>query len=295
MSNLGVPKISGFTIVRNARKLEYPFEESVRSLAALCDEVIINCGDSTDDTREICESLKNEAPRKIRIIESVWERREQQGGFQLKHQSDLALAECRGDWCVYLQADECLHEADFGRIREAMKKADASPDVDGILSDYLHFYGNFSYQITGRKWYRREVRAFKNRRGISAFRDAQGFRKHEQRLLVIPSGARVFHYGYVRSSESLGTKSKEMSQWWGVEPQCRAEDVQLRRHVGLKRFAASHPAVMKSRIERNNLYFDPTKCRRVWDKSEIKNALTMVWESIVPYRIGEFRNYEIKR
>ena len=33
------------------------------------------------------------------------------------------------------------------------------PEIDGILFDYLHFYGNFSYVITGRNWYRREVRA----------------------------------------------------------------------------------------------------------------------------------------
>ena len=49
------PKISGFTIVRNATILAYPFRESVLSILPLCEEFIINCGNSTDDTAQIVE------------------------------------------------------------------------------------------------------------------------------------------------------------------------------------------------------------------------------------------------
>ena len=34
-------KISGFTFVRNGMKYDYPFLESINSLLALCDEVIV--------------------------------------------------------------------------------------------------------------------------------------------------------------------------------------------------------------------------------------------------------------
>jgi glycosyltransferase involved in cell wall biosynthesis len=236
--------VSGFTIVRNASKLDYPFPECVLSILPLCDEFIINCGDSSDNTWDECEQLKQEFPDKIRLIRSVWQRENQKGGYQLKAQTDAALAECRGQWCLYIQADEAMHEADYPRIREAMARADKMNDVDGILFDYVHFYGNFSYRIQGRNWYRREVRAIKNHRGIHSFRDAQGFRKNEEKLLVIPSRARVFHYGYVRSSVSLGTKSAERSQWWGEVPVTDPSQLELVRHVGLKKFRESHPAVM---------------------------------------------------
>ena len=43
-------KISGFTIVRNAVKYNYPAVESILSILPLCDEFIVNVGDSDDET-----------------------------------------------------------------------------------------------------------------------------------------------------------------------------------------------------------------------------------------------------
>jgi hypothetical protein len=68
----------------------------------------------------------------------------------------------------------------------------------------------------------------------------------------------------------------------------------LRNHIGIRRFKQSHPKVMLERLE-NNPVFDPKQAPRIWNKDEIKNALTFLWESVVPYRIGEFRNYELKK
>lgn len=287
------PKISGFTIVRNATILEYPFQESVRSVLPLCDEFIINCGDSDDNTADIVNELAKEFPDKIKPIFTQWTRENQSGGFQLKKQSDLALLQAKGDWCLYIQADEVVHEADHDAILKAIETASVRPEVDGILFDYLHFYGNFTYQIKGRNWYRREVRVFKNNRGIEAFRDAQGFRKNGNRVSVIPSGARVFHYGYVRTSDSLRKKAEQMAQWWGEKVSHSPQSFLLKKHVGLSRFADTHPKWMKDKIAHNESYCDPMLGKRCWDKNEIKNAITLIWESLVPYRIGEFRNYEV--
>lgn len=290
-------KVSGFTIVRNAVRLGYPFRESVLSALPLCDEFIIGCGDSDDGTREICEELVQESGGKVRFFDTVWERKSQSGGFQLKHQTDEALAKCRGKWCLYIQADEVFHEADAVELQAAMKKADGFVDVDGVLFRYVHFYGNYEHEIRGRNWYRREVRLFKNGRGIQAFRDAQGFRRPgDVRLSAMKSDARVFHYGYVRTPKSLGIKSHHMAQWWGnsaSQSDSQSEEVPLRNHVGLRRFAGSHPAVMTDRIRSHTDLVDPSKQDRHWDWTEIKNAITLGWESVVPYRIGEFRNYEI--
>lgn len=286
-------KVSGFTIVRNATRLSYPFLESVRSALPLCDEFFIGCGESDDNTRALCAQLETESP-KVRVIETKWERDGQTGGFQLKHQTDLALSHAQGRWCLYLQADEVLHEKDLPAIRAAMGRADSRPDIDGLVFEYRHFYGSYAYEIRGRNWYRREVRLFKNGRGIQAFRDAQGFRKNGERLAVFPANARVFHYGYVRTPESLGTKSAEMSQWWGEAPQNAPKDVQLVRHVGLGKYHGSHPHLMRPKLAEPNP-FDPSKCARKWDKKELKNALTLFWEMFFPYRLGEYRNYEIKR
>ncbi len=286
--------ISGFTIVRNAEKLDYPFEESIASLFQICDEVIINCGDSEDNTEAICERLKTQYGDRLQVFYTQWTRENQKGGFQLKAQTDAALARCRGEWCFYLQADEVIHEEDIDNIKIALKKAEQTPEVDGVLFDYLHFYGNYDYTMSGRNWYRKEVRLFKNHRPIEAFRDAQGFRKNGQRLMAVPSGARVFHYGYVRNHESMKKKAGEMGLWWGNKTDTK-EDLTPKKHIGLRKFHLTHPMVMEARLLQNKHCFDPSKGKRKWDRNELKNAITFLWESIVPYRIGEFRNYEIYR
>lgn len=285
--------ISGFTIVRNARLLDYPFVESVRSVLPLCDEFIINCGDSSDDTAEICEGLVREGHGKVKLVHSVWDLQDTKGGSQLRAQTDTTMAYCREKWCLYIQADEAIHEDDHALIRRAITAADRDDSVDGIVFDYLHFYASYEWTIRGRNWYRREVRAFKNDRGIAAFRDAQGFRRDGRRLKAIHSGARVFHYGYVRTPTSLQTKSNEMAKWWGGQAETSLETLRPRRHVGLRRFTGSHPAVMRDRIGSFSHSFDPASAPRRWDKNEIKNALTLLWEAVFPFRLGEFRNYDL--
>jgi|694.fasta_scaffold28245_3 glycosyltransferase involved in cell wall biosynthesis len=284
---------SGFTIVRNAEILDFPFRESVLSALPLCDEFIINCGDSDDHTLSICEELRAQFPEKIKIIRSVWTRENQTGGYQLKAQSDAAMKECQGKWLVYIQADEVFHEEDLSKVRTAMALANSIEQVDGLVFDYLHFYGNYFNISKGRNWYRREVRVFKNGRGIESFRDAQGFRKQGERLTALASGARVFHYGYVRSQKSLKTKVEQMSQWWGETPSKKDSSFQVFKLFGLTRFESSHPQVMRERVAKNPDYIDPSCCKRKWSRKELKNALTLVWEKIFPYRIGEYRNYDL--
>ncbi len=51
-------KISGFTIVRNAIKLDFPVEASIRSILPVCDEVVVNVGRSEDETLELVRSSR---------------------------------------------------------------------------------------------------------------------------------------------------------------------------------------------------------------------------------------------
>jgi len=284
---------SGFTIVRNAEILDFPFQESVRSALPLCDEFIINCGDSDDNTLALCKNLQKEFPDKIKIIQTVWERENQTGGFQLKSQSDAAMKICRGNWLIYIQADEVFHEEDYPKIRDAIQKATLLPEVDGIVFDYLHFYGNYSFLARGRNWYRREVRALKNGRGIESFRDAQGFRLSGKRLTAIASQARVFHYGWVRNQEGLMKKTHQLSQWWGEVPSTNQQSFQIYRLFGLAPFQGAHPQIMDGKINSSNHLVDPSRCPRRWNKREIKNAVTLLWEKIFPFRLGEYRNYNL--
>jgi glycosyltransferase involved in cell wall biosynthesis len=62
-------KVSGFTIIRNAVKYDYPVREAILSILPLCDEVIVLIGNSDDDTLSLIQSI--DSP-KIKIHASVW-------------------------------------------------------------------------------------------------------------------------------------------------------------------------------------------------------------------------------
>ena len=63
-----MPKVSGFTIVRNAVKLDFPLEASIRSILPLCDEVVVNVGRSEDATLDLVRAIRDP---KIRILERI--------------------------------------------------------------------------------------------------------------------------------------------------------------------------------------------------------------------------------
>src|SRR5689334_11127246 len=105
-------KVSGFTIVRNAVKLHYPVVESIKSILPICDEFIVNVGDSEDKTLDLIKSIGDP---KIRIIQTIWDMKK--GPTMLADQTNIALKECTGDWAFYLQTDEVIHERDLPRLK----------------------------------------------------------------------------------------------------------------------------------------------------------------------------------
>ena len=62
-------KVSGFTFLRNGTILGYPYVESLKSLLAVCDEVVVALGNSDDDTLEQVQAINDP---KLRIIQTTW-------------------------------------------------------------------------------------------------------------------------------------------------------------------------------------------------------------------------------
>src|SRR5437773_9071060 len=148
-------KISGFTFIRNGATLGYPFLAAIRSLLPLCDEVIVNVPRSTDGTLESVRAIDD---AKIRIIESEWDVSQRTAGLALSHHTNLALDQCAGDWCVYIQGDEVLHEDTLPAMRSTMEREHDQPQVQGLLVDYTHFYGSYWTYACSFGWYQQEVR-----------------------------------------------------------------------------------------------------------------------------------------
>jgi len=244
--NPGV-KISGFTFIRNGNALGYPFVPAIRSLLPLCDEIIVNVPRSTDGTLETVKSIGDP---KIRVIESDWDENEKIGDPIMRRHTDLALAQCAGDWCVYIQGDEVLHENSIPAMRATMERELNHPEVQGLLVDYTHFYGSFWTQVYSFGWYYKEVRVVRRDPKIRASGGAQGFRTTDnQKLRVKNSGGHYFHYGHALEPSQARVKAGNLHSLYGNKDGVRDASTRPARFYlddeKVRPFTGTHPAAMR--------------------------------------------------
>jgi hypothetical protein len=296
--------ISAFTIIRNGVKFDFPFLESFRSVLPLCDELVINVGVSEDSTRGLIEKLRAELPpaeaAKLQVFETTWplnDKTKRQGGQILADQTNLALGRCRGKWCLYLQADEVLHEDDLPLIRSRLEALADDGSVEALVFEYVHFYGTYDVVQTSRSSYRREIRAVRNGLGIVSTGDAQSFRRADgTKLAAALTKARVFHYGWVRPQETMREKTGFMDTLYhpnaSAERPATGNNYEYKRIVGLKPFRGTHPAVMRDRV-RSAPAFDFSKAPRVFRLEDSWKVLSGLIESATGIRPFEYRNYRL--
>lgn len=282
-------RVTGFSLVANAVRLDFPIREALRSLLPLVDELVVNVGPSDDGTWELVESLGD--PR-LRIIAGEWDRA--QGSGVLARETQRALDHATGDWAIYIQADEVLHESGIPALKAAM--ADALPDrrVEGLLVDFVHFYGSPAWVGQGRAWYRREVRVIRPGIGVRSFQDAQGFRLGPElrRIRARRSGAVYHHYGWARPPFALAAKREvDAALYHGGVPRRGTVMDALPWDVGLRPFAASHPAVMAEWIAVRSGRFTAGFTPRRWDARRFALLGSLGIERLTGWRPFEYRNY----
>lgn len=255
-------KVSGFSFIRNAIIYDYPILESIKSVLPLCDEFVIAVGKSEDETLELIKSI---ADPKIKIIETVWDDSLREGGKVLALETDKAFNAISkdSDWAFYIQGDEVLHEKYHDLVRSKMKQYAENKRVDGLLFKYLHFYGSYDYVGASSNWYRNEIRIIKNDPSFYSFKDAQGFRKGDDRKLgVVPIDAYIFHYGWVRKPDAMQKKQLNFNKYWHDDQWIKENvpeisEFKYEDHLReLKPFEGTHPQVMQKRIQALNWKFD---------------------------------------
>ena len=289
--------VSGFTFIRNAIRYDYPVVEAITSVLPLCDYFVVAVGRSDDETLDLVRSIGDP---KIHILETEWDDSLREGGQVLAVETDKAFQAIPAeyDWCFYIQADECVHEADYAAIRAGMEKYLDDSQTEGLLFNYRHFYGSYDFTGAGRKWYRREVRIIRNNKQIRSYRDAQGFRMDTGRKLnvrLIP--AHIYHYGWVKHPAAQQRKQQNFNRLWHSDEVVEARIGQAEQydHDGsepLLKYEGTHPAVMLPRIQAVNWRFagDPLRARWSW-----KDLLSNQVERLTGWRPGEYRNYVLLR
>jgi len=290
-------KVGGFTIARNAVKFSYPVVESITSILPLCDEFVVAVGDSEDDTLGLIRSIGSP---KIKVLRTTWDPSLREGGRVLAVETDKAFDALSPDldWAFYLQADELVHERDHPALRASMERWAGDPKVEGLLFDYLHFYGSYDHVGDSRQWYRREVRLVRRDPSIRSYKDAQGFRKDGRKLWVRPAGAKVLHYGWVKPPEVQQAKQRSFNKFWhddgwverNVAP---GEAFDYSKIDSLAKFQGTHPQVMLPLIAQKNwtFSFDPTQ--GLGRKVPLRRRSLQWLERVSGWRPFEYQNYRL--
>ena len=290
-------KISGFSLVRNGLKFDYPFLEAWRSLLPVVDELVLNIGISDDDSLAVAKKFaEEEGMGKVRIFESEWPLHipeKKKSGLILSEQTNLALERCSYDWCFYIQADEVIHENDYSLIRKAVDDA-AKSGLDAVVFEYAHFYGSFNVIQKTRSSYRREMRIIRKSSGAKSVGDAQSFLiDGQQKLRAILSKARIFHYGWVRTPEAMKEKTEFMDKLYHGDQAEKTNAYQYKRFWGLKEYTGTHPLVMQERIKAKGWNWDLLNSPFVFTISDVKKVVLDLYESVTGHRPFEFRNYRV--
>lgn len=277
--------VSGFSFFHNVSEMGYPFVESILSVLPLVDEFIAVVVKGDDDTRE---RIREIGEKKIKIVD-VENYDNLSGDTYFKFYTDLALSLCRGFWRIYIQADEVLVPQGYDTIASAMKAYESRDEVMGLVLRYRHFYASPRYYHDTAPWYRWEVRVIKNVPGISAWRDAQGFRIKGRKIPSAVLSAYVHHYGWMLPLEQM---RKKIARAVRIREDRNAEVFEVFTHTeGLKKFNGEHPPVMRSFIERNTwpeLRVKPLPLRRRFQK-----LVADVTERFFRRRFLEYQNFKI--
>jgi glycosyltransferase involved in cell wall biosynthesis len=192
-------KISGFTITKNAVKYNYPLKESILSILPICDEFIINLGESEDGTLELIKSIQSS---KIKVFQTKWDF--SKGSEELANQTNFALSKCSGDWAFYLQNDEVVHEKDLEVLAKIMQNKLKDDNIDVIRFRYFHFYSSFYRYRIDAGWYQKENRIIRNNNTIKSTGDAKGFKRLDEKdLKRFFSPCYIYHYGWIQNENKM--------------------------------------------------------------------------------------------
>ncbi|TAE17848.1 MAG: glycosyltransferase family 2 protein [Bacteroidetes bacterium] len=288
-------QIAGFTIIKNALLNDYPVKEAILSVLPVVDKMYVFVGKSDDETLPYIQSFATE---KIEIVETVWDDSVRTGGTILAIETNKAFdyIPAQYTWAFYIQADEAVHEQYYPAIKAACETWKNDTNVQGLLFNYLHFYGTYNYVGDSRKWYHKEVRIIRNNKAIRSYKDAQGFRINQQKLPVKPIDACIYHYGWVKTPQQMDRKLKQVTKYWNndnpefVEWVNSADNFDYSEFDSLAKFTGTHPQVYLPRIAAQNLHLELDVNRK---KMSLKNKFLYWFEKQTGLRLFDFKNYKI--
>ena len=271
-------KVSAFTFIKNGQLLGYPFIQSIKSILPIVDEFIINVGLGEDNTLDEIEKINDP---KIRIIQSHWNDNMKDRGFVYGQQKMVAQYNCTGDWAFYIEGDEIYHENDLDRIYMSMKEHLNNSDVEALVFDFYHFYGNGNSYLDSPGWYRAEARIIKNSLRTYApdglFWLVLDSNKNGRYPKAKHTGAKCYHYGWVRSEHQMNLKSEKVQKYWGGN--AKKIDYSKMDQSIIREYKGTHPIIIQNWLPNDIELFKADPSYKLTNKQK-KHRIMIFFESL---------------
>lgn len=240
--------------LHRAVEFDYPFREVCRSVAGLCDEVVLVVSPYPDGTMDACRDL--DVPG-LKIIECDWWGRGN-GCECLADATNVAIAASSGRYVLNLQADEVLHEAEVERVRELANGKHLWAEFGR-----LNMFGDFStYNANVERWPCSVVRLMRRDLfpRVRSYGDAthlgwmENFDVRRHLRVDARETVRLFHYAYVRTGRAFVDRQASMAKMYGMDPDGRIEAARATERIDwnaivprseFEPLPRPHPAVMK--------------------------------------------------
>jgi hypothetical protein len=271
-------KVSAFTFIKNGQLLGYPFIQSIKSILPIVDEFIINVGLGEDNT---LDEIKKINDPKIRIIQSHWNDNMKDRGFVYGQQKMVAQYNCTGDWAFYIEGDEIYHENDLDRIYMSMKEHLNNSNVEALIFDFYHFYGNGNSYLDSPGWYRAEARIIKNSLRTYApdglFWLVLDSNKNGRYPKAKHTGAKCYHYGWVRSEHQMNLKSEKVQKYWGGN--AKKIDYSKMDQSIIREFKGTHPKIIQNWLPNDIELFKVDPSYKLTNKQK-KHRIMIFFENL---------------
>jgi len=209
--------LGGTLWVRNAIELDYCVEPAIRSLAGVCDQVLVGDAQSTDGTLELLTKLADELPN-VEILGNLpWGCADNY--MRISMLANMVREELKTDWHLMLQADEVVHEIGYETIRDAIRlQTFRAPDASAFLLQRINLFGGFDRMIREtlpspkKPCSDRVIRLARTH--VPSWSDGESLQAQAGTCEDLSRFIPIFHYGFVRDIDKLIHKTRTMQGWF---------------------------------------------------------------------------------
>lgn len=136
-------KLSGYTTTRNCVSMDYPFQETIKSMLGFCDEVVVmDSSDANDGTREALAALEKSSGGKLKVYYAEVDWKAPNHGIYDGALKQAAREKCTGDYLWQMDCDEVIDPKCRPAIDSIIQQAGGLQEQPVLCLPIVEYWGS---------------------------------------------------------------------------------------------------------------------------------------------------------